>query len=119
MTLLTKEQILAADDLKSEEVNVPEWAGTVRLRMLTAGERDLFEAQAYQASKSNSVRALENFRVKWVAKGLVDETGNPLFTSKELDQLAGKSSKVIVRLHEQLQKLNGIDPIEAKELEGN
>ena len=39
--LLSKEQILAAEDLPHKDVPVPEWKGTVRVRALTGFERDL------------------------------------------------------------------------------
>ena len=42
--LLTKEQMLAADDIKSERVEVPEWGGDVMVRGLTGTQRDAWEA---------------------------------------------------------------------------
>ena len=41
--VLSKEQILQADDLKTETVEVPEWGGDVLLRELRGRERDAFE----------------------------------------------------------------------------
>jgi len=46
---LNKEQILRADDLKTEEVDVPEWGGSVRVRVLTGTERDAFESSIYDS----------------------------------------------------------------------
>ena len=44
MTLLSKTAILAAQDLQTEDVEVPEWGGAVRVRSFTGRERDVFEA---------------------------------------------------------------------------
>ena len=44
-TLLTKDEILRADDLRLERVEVPEWGGEVVLRTMTGTERDAFEAE--------------------------------------------------------------------------
>ena len=44
MTLLSKTAILAAQDLQTEDVEVPEWGGAVRVRSFTGRERDAFEA---------------------------------------------------------------------------
>jgi len=44
MSLLSKTAILAANDLKSEDIEVPEWGGAVRVRSFTGRERDAFEA---------------------------------------------------------------------------
>ena len=41
--ILSKADILRADDIKTIEVAVPEWGGSVLLRGLTGRERDLFE----------------------------------------------------------------------------
>ena len=47
MSLLSKEAILAAQDLPSEDVEVPEWGGTVRVRGLDGKGRDeYFMSQA-------------------------------------------------------------------------
>ena len=43
-----KEQILKADDLPKEKVNVPEWNVDVYVRALTAAERDGYEASLIQ-----------------------------------------------------------------------
>ena len=39
-TMLDRNAILGADDLGREVVDVPEWAGSVQVRGLTAAERD-------------------------------------------------------------------------------
>ena len=44
MTLLFKTAILAAQDLQTEDVEVPEWGGAVRVRSFTGRERDAFQA---------------------------------------------------------------------------
>ena len=41
--MLTQEQIRAASDLKTEEVYVPEWGGSVLMRGMTGTERDAWE----------------------------------------------------------------------------
>ncbi len=51
MGLLTKDDILGADDLATEDVEVPEWGGCVRVRALTGTERDAFEAAMFRMPK--------------------------------------------------------------------
>ena len=43
MMLLTKESILSVQDLPRELVEVAKWGGSVWVRGMTAGERDMFE----------------------------------------------------------------------------
>jgi hypothetical protein len=41
---LTRDAILQAPDLQGEDVAVPEWGGTVRVRGLSGAQRDAYEA---------------------------------------------------------------------------
>ena len=43
--LLSRDDILGSDDLRLERVDVPEWNGVLYVRVMTAGERDQFEAE--------------------------------------------------------------------------
>ena len=43
MGVLTREQILKADDMTTERVPVPEWGGEVLVKSLTGRQRDEFE----------------------------------------------------------------------------
>ena len=42
MPALTKDQILAADDLGVLKLTVPEWGGDVYIRVMSVGERDFY-----------------------------------------------------------------------------
>ena len=84
---LTKEQILAADDLGLLEVKVKEWGGSVFIRVMSCGERDAYENDWVQ----NKGKGVDNFRSKFLAKCLCDEKGERLFTDAEVEQLDRKS----------------------------
>ena len=43
MNILSKDAILAADDLPRETVHVPEWGGDVYVRTMSGTDRDAFE----------------------------------------------------------------------------
>lgn len=104
MGLLTGEQILAADDLTFEDVECPEWGGTVRVRVMGAGERRAFERAMPKDKDSDSL----DVRTLLVGACLVDEDGKPLFTADQLQELAKKSSVPIVRLNAVCMRLNCI-----------
>ena len=44
---LCRETILNANDIKTEEVNVPEWGGVVLVKSLTGSEKDKYEQSIY------------------------------------------------------------------------
>ena len=55
MSLLSKAAILAADDLPTIDIAVPEWGGSVRIRALTAGQREELEAEIIHARNDGMV----------------------------------------------------------------
>ena len=59
---LTKDQILAADDLGLLEVKVKEWGGSVHLRVMTVAERDAHELEWL----NNKEKGVANFRTKFL-----------------------------------------------------
>jgi hypothetical protein len=61
---LNKSEILAMDDLKTEDVFVPEWNAWVKVRSLNASERDHFEASTVQRNGKRVTTNLENIRAR-------------------------------------------------------
>ena len=82
---LTKDQILKANDLKMEEVNVSEWGGIVIVRSLTGFERDEFEKESLASREANDGKVnLSNFRARLVSITVCDPDGNLLFNADDI-----------------------------------
>lgn len=111
--MLNKETIIGAQDFAYVDVEVPEWGGTVRLRGISAADRDNFEAALAQTQD------LTNIRARLVVMALVDEEGNRLFTDREAPALGAKNAVVINRLFEEARKLAGMDDEALGLAEGN
>lgn len=106
MTLLTKDQILSADDLDTEDIEVPEWNGTVRLRGMTGTERDKLEFQIGLARNNGSPEV--DIRAGCVGKCLLNENDDRLFTDGEIRALGGKSGAVLDRLFDIVRNKSGM-----------
>lgn len=104
MTLLNKSQILAASDRMTEDLEVKEWGGTVRISTMSASDRDKWEQDTYGGEKTKT----EDFRARFVALCLVDEKGDRLFTDKDVAQLGAKSAAALDRVFRAAQKLNAL-----------
>ncbi|TAA25392.1 hypothetical protein [Pseudoxanthomonas winnipegensis] len=104
MTLLSKGQILAANDRKTEDMEVKEWGGTVRISTMSASDRDKWEQDTYGGEKPK----VEDFRARFVSLCLVDEAGARLFSDKEVAQLGAKSVAALDRVFRAAQKLNAL-----------
>lgn len=113
--ILSKEAILAADDMGLLEVDVPEWSGSVYIRCMTVAARDAYENDWVQ----NKHKGVENFRTKFLQKVLCDATGALLFTEQEMASLGGKSARVMNRLWTMAMKHNALTEADVEQLAKN
>lgn len=118
--LLTKDQILAAEDLKTVDVDVPEWGGTVRVSMMSGAARDAYEDSIIDFdAKGKVTRNLKNARAKLCAASIIDESGNLMFSEKEIDALGRKSAEALNRVFTAAQKLNALSDEQVEDLAKN
>lgn len=118
--MLTKDAILSSTDLPSEEVQVPEWGGSVFVRTMSGTERDAFEQSIIEGKTAKgSTAKMVNVRAKLAVRVLVDDKGVRLFTDADANMLGTKSGKALDRVFEVAQRLCGIGDKDIEELEGN
>lgn len=115
MMPLTKDQILAANDMGLLEVAVPEWGGSVYVRVMSVGERDSYENE-WMTHKD---RGVDNFRAKFLQKVLCNEKGELLFSPDEVDKLARKSAKVTTRVWRAAMSHNALTDNDVEEMAKN
>jgi hypothetical protein len=119
IVMLTKEQILRADDLVTQEVDVPEWNGRVFVRTMTGTERDAFE-QAMIDGRGKDVKLnMTNVRARLCGVTIVNEKGARLFSDKDINALGAKSAKALDKIYAVAQKLNGLTAEDVEELAKN
>ena len=118
-TLLDRAAILAVPDITTEDVEVPEWGGVVRVRGLTASQRDKFEADSLQGKGRNTSVNLHNLRARLVATCLVGESGAPVFAERDIYELGQKSASAIDRIYDVATRLSGIGENDVEELTKN
>ena len=108
---LTRDQILKSDDLKYEDHDVPEWGGKVRVRELTAFDRERFEKRVGAAGNNPAgiSKSLGDLRASLVASCLRNpQTNERLFADADVKALNEKSSLVISRLFTICTRISGI-----------
>jgi hypothetical protein len=113
---LSRDAILAADDIKTEEVFVLEWGDSVFIKGMTGAERDAFEAANRDGSGGQK---LANIRARFLVRCIVNENGTRIFTDQDAAALGKKSSAAIDRLWDVATDLNGSSDKAAEETEGN
>lgn len=119
LILLTRDQILQADDRKYELVPVPEWGGTVKVRSLNGSERDGLEAGMLEGRGKNRQVNLQNLRAKLVSLSVVDLEGNLVFSQADIVALGTKNAAALDRVFEVAQRLSGLREEDVDDLVGN
>ncbi len=127
MALMSRAAILGAVDIGFEDIDlsdVPGW-GTVRIKDLTASERDALEASltvdAPAGRRGAPARkvSLDNVRAAFCAAALVDESGVLLFTRSDLAALGQKSARALDRIFARIRERNGLSDSDVQELAEN
>jgi len=114
---LGREAILGAQDLAISPVPVPEWGGTVYVRVLSGVDRDWFEATV--AAGDGKRKNLANFRARFAALVICDADGKRLFTAQDAAALGQKSCAALDRVFERGSELNRMRPEDIEELTKN
>ena len=117
--ILSADQILQADDLPKETVEVPEWGGDVIVRTLTGRERDRYEQSLFEIKGKQIQQNYENARAKLCALCMIDEEGKRLFSDAQVVELGNKSSAAIDRIYAVASRMNGFSKEDIDELVKN
>lgn len=113
--MLSKDDILNADDLTEVTLSVPEWGGEVIVKAMSGVERDEFERSIYH----DGIKDFDNIRAKLCAMSIVDESGKRVFTMADIMKLGEKSGKALDRVFTVAKKLSGIGKQELTGLKKN
>lgn len=100
--LLTKAQIIAADDLKTQDVPVPEWGGDVRIKAATPAIIKAVRASANLKKGEED----DSFGYRLMAQSIVDENGEKVFDPGDIAALEAKSLPAVKRVMDAINVLN-------------
>lgn len=114
--MLTRDQIINADDVETMIVSVPEWGGDVKIAVMSGFARDRFESSLVGANGGTN---MQNVRAKMVAASVVDDSGELMFSDSDIVKLGKKSSAALDRVFDAAQKLNKISNHDVEALAKN
>ena len=117
--LLSRDLILGANDLQFEEIEVPEWGGRVRVRSMTAADRDVYEQSLLSARGPDEQINMRNARARLLAICLVDADGRRIFDEGDIERLGEKSAAAVSRVFDVAARLNALGKADIKELAKN
>ena len=100
-----RDQILAANDIPSEKVQVPEWGVTVEVRGMTGAGRTRIMDKAVDQQGGVNLQFVYPEIV--IATSFDDITGEQIFKPSDRDTLLTKSAVALDRLAQVGMKLSG------------
>jgi len=103
-----RDSILAADDIDTELVEIPEWDVTVEVRGMTGADRSrILEVAA--AGGDGGINIGSMYVETVIASTYDPETGVRIFSQSDKDAILGKSAAAIDRLAQVGMRLSGMD----------
>lgn len=112
MALLSREQVLNAEDRQVQSVDIPEWGGAVLVKSLSAG-------QVEYAQQKMAGKGMKNATAILIAMACVDEEGKRLFHESDLDALSEKSIAACQRILQVVLEQNALDKSEIEKISKN
>ena len=116
---LGRDALLAAADMATEDVYVPEWDASVRIKTLTGAERDYFESSIIRRDGKVVSQNLQNVRARLCALCIVDEAGQRVFGEEDEYALGRKSASALDRIFTAARRLNNLSDADVEELAKN
>lgn len=113
--MLSRESLLLAlKALPSEDVTVS--GGAVRVRGLSAKERDEYEASCWQGRGEKRDLNFKNLRAKLIVRSVVNEDGTRMFSDADVDLVGDLNAKDADALFSAAQRLSGLTKADVDEL---
>lgn len=113
---LSAAQILEQPTLVIEELDVPEWKGKVRVKMLSARERDEFEASTVEFKNGQNRPNIVNLRARLVQLAVVDANGKRMFTKHDIKVLGELPAAGLQRVFNKVQEMSAISDEDMEEI---
>jgi hypothetical protein len=115
---LDRSQILSKKSaFPKQEVQIPEWEGSVWVRSLTVGERDQIDSE-FNAARSKG-KTPDNLRARMIIKGCCDAAGQPLFTDADLIEINKLPATILEKIFDAILKINRIGAGSVEDAEKN
>lgn len=111
--ILSAEELLAMEDVDSQEVYIPKWGRSVRIREITKAQHQQMRKDALKIDTKGGYQ----FNVDLYERKLLQASmAEPELTDAEVSTLMQKSAQAIEYLLGEIKKINGMDEEAKKEM---
>jgi hypothetical protein len=119
MAEVTRDSIKAFKGKPLVPVEVPEWGGTVYLRIMSGAERDAFEDETYRINGKVAELNRKNFRARLLVRCLCNSSGSPLYSPADAAELGQQPADILDRLATMASEINGMSAKDVESLAKN
>ena len=112
--LLSREQFLKNRPHQHETIEA--LGGQVKLKAMTACEKDLFEQRWLEVKERCGNEEIPNIRAFFIIHHVVDENNKLMFTLEDIEAIGNQSGLEIDKLFTAAQRLSGLSDDDESEL---
>ena len=114
-----RDKILTADDLRREPLTLERWCVTVYVRELTGTERAEYETLLIENKDQPMAERIRNMRDSLIALTTVNEAGERVFNSDDIEELGKKNAAELERVYDLSMTINRLDEKDIEADAGN
>lgn len=116
----TRDEVLSGSlETPWEQIDIPEWDGTFKLRPLTGAQAEEIQLLAEQALSTGNYLCLRGMRGKVATWVVCDMDSEQFFKPDDAPKLTAKYNAVLTRIWGIVKVQNGLESKEAEAIEKN
>ena len=119
MAFLSREDIMAIVSVKKESVDMPEWGGSVFVRVMSGVESDTLTDLILGHEEKTGNNRVPHLKAIMAILTVCDEDGGRLFSMTDIDMLLSKEGNALTRIFEVARRINGLSPDAEEDAEKN
>ena len=104
------DDLLGIDDLKTKRITVPQWKREIVIKELgLLPIMEMYQSMNAKDIDSGKIEVKPLDIAKIVALGVVDDSGNQVFTDEHIPALAKKNREALMFIYTEIMSLSGTD----------
>lgn len=113
MALINKEQFLQNTACEHKDVHIEELGGEIRIKAMSIADQIKFEEESANTKNQNELI------FQLILNCCIDENGEKLFEQEDLEIIKERSAPVVIKLFQEILKVNKLDEEEIDKLAKN
>lgn len=113
MALINKEQFLQNTACEHKDVHIEELGGEIRIKAMSIADQIKFEEESVNAKNQ------DDLIFQLILNCCVDENNKKLFSKEDIEAIKERAAPIIIKLFQEILKVNKLDEAEIDKLAKN